>query len=116
MSEHMNCQVAPLDKPLDYEALRTARAVFVSVQGMGCPRCATRVRNGLLQLEGVLAVNVFLTEGLASVAYDPARVEPQHLLAAVAAAGGDGRHSYRAEVVGSAPIDYALVRPYDSVG
>jgi len=27
---------------------------------MGCPRCATRVRNGLLTLDGVLVADVFL--------------------------------------------------------
>lgn len=112
MSEHTNCQVVSIEKPIDFEALTTARAVFVGVQGMGCSRCAARVRNGLLLLDGVLAVNVFLAEGLASVAYDPARVEPPQLVAAVVAAGGDGRHNYLAQIIGPAPIDYALARPY----
>ena len=108
VSEHMNCHVEPLEKPIDPLALQSATAVFLMVQGMGCPRCAMRVRNGLLGLEGVLVANVFLEEGMALAAYDPARVETGDLIAAVAAAGGDGRHHYEAQVIGQAPTDSAF--------
>ncbi len=47
MSEHENCHVEPLDKPLDETALAKATAAYLAVWGMGCPRCALRVRNGL---------------------------------------------------------------------
>ncbi len=105
VSEHTNCHVEPLEKPIDPVALQSATAVFLMVQGMGCPRCAMRVRNGLLGLDGVLAAEIFLAEGLAVVAYDPTRVEGGDLVAAVAAAGNDGRHHYQAQVVGQAPAD-----------
>ena len=108
MSEHTNCQVVPLDKPIDQERWRDAQAVYLLVQGMGCPRCAMRVRNGLLRLDGVLAANVFLADSVAVAAYDPTRVATDDLIAAVAAAGGDGRHVYQAQLIGLAPIDHAL--------
>jgi copper chaperone CopZ len=102
VSEHTNCHVEALDKPIDSAVLQSAMAVYLQVRGMGCPRCAMRVRNGLLGLEGVLAAEIFLAEALAVVAYDPTRVEGGDLVAAVAAAGNDGRHHYQAQVVGQA--------------
>ncbi len=108
MDEHENCHVDPLEKPLDREALATAKAAYLAVWGMGCPRCATRVRNGLLRLEGVLLAEVFLDRGVAAAAYDPNRVTPQDLLAAVAGAGNDGRHRYHAEVMAVVEASEAL--------
>ena len=107
-NEHTNCHVEPVEKPLDEAALANASTVYLVVQGMGCPRCTMRVRNGLLGLDGVLAANVFLEEGMAVAAYDPARVETGDLIAAVATAGGDGRHHYQAQVIGRTPADSAL--------
>ena len=37
------------------------------------------------------------------LSYNPARVETGNLIAAVAAASGDGRHHYQAQVIGRAP-------------
>ena len=111
VSEHTNCHVEPLEKPIDLLALHGATAVFLMVRGMGCPRCAMRVRNGLLGLEGVLVADVFLEKGMAVAAYDPARVESSDLVAAVAAAGGDGRHHYQAQLVGQAPADSVFAQP-----
>ncbi|MEW5961215.1 MAG: heavy-metal-associated domain-containing protein [Chloroflexota bacterium] len=108
MNAHENCHVEPLEKPLDAAALSTAMAAYLAVWGMGCPRCAMRVRNGLLSLEAVLFVEVFLEKGLAIVAYQPERVTSDDLVGAVAAAGSDGRHHYRAGVVVEAPAAQVL--------
>ncbi|GIK37082.1 MAG: hypothetical protein BroJett011_09150 [Chloroflexota bacterium] len=108
MNEHENCHVEPLEKPLDDAALSTAMAAYLAVRGMGCPRCAMRVRNGLLSLADVLFVEVLLEQGLALVAYNPERVTTHDLVRAVAAAGSDGRHDYRARVVGQAPAAQVL--------
>lgn len=108
MSEHNNCHVEPLEKPLDTAALSTAMAAYLGVWGMGCPRCANRVRNGLLSLEAVLFVEVFLEKGLAVVVYHPKGVTPDELVEAVAAAGNDGRHHYRAKFVTEAPAMQVL--------
>ena len=110
MDEHATCHVEPVEKPLDEAALAHAAAVYLAVQGMGCPRCAMRVRNGLLGLDGVLAAEIFLAEGVAIAAYDPACVATDDLIAAVAAAGDDGRHRYQARVIAHAPAASALVQ------
>lgn len=108
MNEHENCHVDPLEKPLDRAALAKATAAYVAVWGMGCPRCAMRVRNGLLSLEHVLFADVFLEKGLAIAAYDPEHVTADDLMMAVAMAGNDGRHNYQAKVVGQVPAAEAL--------
>jgi copper chaperone CopZ len=108
MNQHENCHVEPVEKPLDRAALSTAEVAYLAVQGMGCPRCAMRVRNGLLRLDGTLLADVFLEQGLAAVAYDPVQVKPAALLRAVANAGNDGRHHYRAELVKVALASEAL--------
>ena len=108
MKDHENCHVEAVEKPLDREALASSQVAFLAVWGMGCPRCAMRVHNGLLRLDGVLLVEVMLERGLAGVAYIPAQVEPSDLVHAVAEAGNDGRHHYQAEVVKVVPAAEAL--------
>src|SRR6476469_4434166 len=56
------------------------------VEGMTCSSCAGRVEKSLNKLEGVEATVNFATER-ASVEFDPARVEPEQLLGAVADVG-----------------------------
>ena len=108
MNKHENCHVEPLEKPLDRTMLSSAMAAYLAVWGMGCPRCAMRVRNGLLSLKDVLFAEVILEQGIAVVAYDPERVTPNDLLVAVESAGNDGRHHYMAKVVGRVPAAEAL--------
>ena len=107
MSEQEECHVEPVEKELDREKLATAQAAFLAVWGMGCPRCAMRVRNGLLNLEGVLFAEVFLEQGIAATAYDPQLVTPDDLVQAIFAAGDDGRHHYRAEMIQEMPATQA---------
>ena len=101
-----NCHVDPLQKSLDQSDLEGAVAAYLAVSGMGCPNCATRVSNGLLGLEGVLAVHVDLKQGLAVTAYDPEFVSPEDLIQAVANAGRDGRHHYGAQFIQQVPISW----------
>lgn len=110
MSNHhnQNCHVDPIVKPVNQAALENAEAVYLAVQGMGCPRCAMRVQNGLLRLEGVLAAGVMLEQNAAAVAYDPERVQPADLVQAVSDAGNDGRHHYTAHVYAQMPARDAL--------
>lgn len=109
MNNHQECHVDPLEKPVDRIALRNAMAAYLTVEGMGCPRCATRVRNGLLSLTGVIVADVFLEDRLAAVAFDPGKVSPGELVGAVAYAGNDGRHSYRAVPVQVKPLAEGMV-------
>lgn len=110
MTKHhdQNCHVDPIEKPVDHAALEHAEAVYLAVQGMGCPRCAMRVQNGLLRLDGVLLAEVVLERNAAAVAYDFAQVEPADLVQAVTDAGNDGRHHYAAQVVAQMPAHEAL--------
>ena len=108
MSEHDNCHVEPLEKSVNKAALESAEAAYLAVYGMGCPRCAMRVRNGLLSLEGVYLAEVFLDQGVAAAAFDPQRVKPEHLVAAVSGAGNDGRHHYSARLLEQIPAGQVL--------
>lgn len=109
MSDHAECHVEPIEKPLDKAALRTAEATFLGVSGMGCPRCALRVRNGLLLQDGVLFADVYLQNGVVIVAYDPEQATPTSLITAVANAGNDGRHHYQAVVLQTMPAVEAFI-------
>ena len=108
MSEHENCHVEPVEKPLHEHALAWAEAAFLGVSGMGCPTCAMRVRNGLLNLKGVLYADVYLQNGMAAVAYDPQQVTTAGLITAVFESGNDGRHEYRAHVLQTMPASEAF--------
>lgn len=103
-----DCHVEALQKPLDRDALAQAQAVYLAVSGMGCPRCATRVNNSLLRLDGVLVSEVVLEDCLAAVAYDPAVVTPSDLIEAVADAGNDDRHRYTARILAQMPASEVL--------
>ena len=110
MSDHRGneCHVDPLDKPFDREALGDSMVVYLSVWGMGCPRCATRVNNGLLSVDGVLWSEVFLEQGVAAVIFDQKRVTHDDLIQAVFAAGNDGRHHYQAQVIMQKPTNRTI--------
>jgi copper chaperone len=108
MTEHGTCHVTPIDKPLQDVALLGVSAAYLAVSGLGCEHCAARVRNGLLEQDGVLLADVFLERGAAAVAFDPATIDVARLLAAVSGAGNDGRHEYRALLVAVEPIANVL--------
>jgi Cu+-exporting ATPase len=63
-----------------------SRHLELPLEGMTCASCAIRVEKRLNRLDGVAATVNFATE-TATVDYDPARAEPEELLAAVEAAG-----------------------------
>lgn len=76
-------------------------AIRLLVGGMGCDNCAMRVRNALVRLDGVELAHVSVMPPIASVRYDPTRVTPEDLMAAVAGAGAYTRHRYIAAVLPS---------------
>jgi copper chaperone CopZ len=69
---------------------------YLTIHGMGCPTCATRVRNALLTTPGVIAADVRLEAQHGSVIYDPTVTYPGRLEGAVADMGRASRHAYRA--------------------
>jgi copper chaperone CopZ len=95
-----NCYVEPIYKELvPAEQLQKADKATLIVWGMGCPNCATRVRNILLALDGVYGVDVYLKMAVAEISYDSQKVRPTEFAAAIAKAGNDGHHEYRAQLV-----------------
>ena len=95
-----NCYVEPIYKNTASDnELRKADNALLAIRGMGCPNCATRVRNSLLSLDGVFGVDVYLNMALAEVRYDSEKISATELVGAVASAGNDGRHQYRAELI-----------------
>ncbi len=94
-----NCHVEPVNKLTKDEDWAEARIARLAVSGMGCVNCGNRVRNGLLALEGVVSADVDWERGLAFVDYVPTKTTVEALIDAVAAAGNDGHHNYRAKVI-----------------
>ncbi len=94
-----NCHVEPVLKDVAADDMTDARIVGLSVYGMGCVNCGTRVRNSLLGLAGVVSADVDWERGLAFVDYVPAQTNVDAILAAVVAAENDGHHNYRARVL-----------------
>lgn len=97
-----NCRVEPIHKPTPAQQIRPASRALLSIVGMGCANCATRVRNSLISMEGVYGVDVHLNLALAEVLYDRTRVSTEALKDAVHRAGDDGRHEYHAEMITAA--------------
>lgn len=93
------CHVEPIQKEISVEDRNAAQMTILAVWGLGCENCANRVRNSLLQLEGVVSADIGLAHGLALVDYIPSKTNLQDIVLAVAAAGNDGRHHYRAEII-----------------
>jgi copper chaperone CopZ len=95
-----NCYVEPIYKTaVSAQQLQQADRATLAIWGMGCQTCVTRVRNSLLATEGVYGVDVYLNMAMAEVMYDSKRVLPKQLLEAVAQAGNDGQHEYRAQLL-----------------
>ncbi len=95
----MACNVQPITKIADPAALHNSAVAVLRVTGMGCGNCANRVQNSLLSLQGVVAARVELTDGLVRVNFTSDHTDLQQLLEAVAGAGHDGHHEYRATLV-----------------
>jgi copper chaperone CopZ len=106
--QQQDCDVQTFEKPLDCTGLETAHVACLKVRGLACPRCAQRVRNELLRLDGVLTADVFLAESMAAAAYDPVQLAPSALMKAVTAASIDGRHYYEAELMMVMPASVAF--------
>jgi copper chaperone CopZ len=97
MDDH--CHVDEFQKEVNSEDLNNAKVAYLAVEGMGCPRCALRVQNGLNRLEGVFQAEVYLQLQTAEVYYDPFKVQLDDLVSAVASAGDEVKHHYQAQVI-----------------
>jgi Cu+-exporting ATPase len=61
--------------------------LVLPVEGMTCASCSARVGRALTRLDGVEAANVNFATHRAAVSYDPAKVDPEALRAAVERVG-----------------------------
>lgn len=93
-----NCHVEPIQKTISAEESRNVEMALLTVSGMGCPNCASRVRNGLLSLRGVVNAYADHTAGIAGVAFNHEIVNIEMLINTVARAGNDGRYIYDARL------------------
>lgn len=91
-----NCEVKPLHKKVTAEEYQKTRLAVLTVTGMGCSNCAARVGNSLIALYGVTNVTMNHATGNAQVTFNPDLIAFPALIEAVAQAGNDGRHAYRA--------------------
>ena len=89
MRRHLPVSTPPLEHP-------PADHLDLPIEGMTCASCAARIERGLNRLDGVDATVNYVTER-ASVAFDPASVAPDDLVAAVERLG------YRVAAAGTAP-------------
>ncbi len=103
MSENQLKPVEPVENQNGQAILFTATVAFLDVLNMDCSKCATLVRNELLQLDGILIVDIFLEKGIAVVTYNPDRVTIDDLLASTAKAGISERRYYTATLIGNEP-------------
>ena|SRR3989339_50475 len=100
MEHDSNCHVELFHKPFDEKDLSSISKAGLLISGLGCPNCVIRVRNAILQLDGVNWVNIDLETGRAQVAYDATKISPEKFIPAVAAADPQGRHHYQAVIAG----------------
>ena len=63
------------------------QSITLPVDGMSCAGCSAAVRSRLEELSGVIGANVNLATSKATVEYDPERVAPPELVAAIQSAG-----------------------------
>jgi mercuric ion transport protein len=61
--------------------------VVIPVEGLTCVTCEIAVRHGLRRIDGVKAMQVRAATQTATVDYDPAKTNPEQLVAAINATG-----------------------------
>jgi copper chaperone CopZ len=66
---------------------KAASSIVIPTAGMDCAICAVPIKARLKQLSGVSAVDVSIEKGTVSVKYDPAKVKPEQLVAAIDSTG-----------------------------
>ena len=54
--------------------------VTLNVQGMACGSCVNTVSNSMYKIEGIIAVDVNVAEGLVTVEYDDSQVTIEQMI------------------------------------
>lgn len=63
------------------------KVVQIPVEGMSCAACVARVKKTLTSISGVSEVEVSLVERRARIRFDPSRLSPEQLVAAIKGLG-----------------------------
>lgn len=98
-----NCRSEPVQEISVSNERKDSITLGLTVWGMGYINCATRVRNALLTLAGVVEAEVDHITGVAFVKYSPALVSIPSLSRAIAQAGDHHRHKYVAMFIEETP-------------
>jgi len=93
---HDDCHVEPAAPAPHQHADGLREVAYLTIRGMGCPTCATRVRNALLTTPGVITADVRLEAQHGSVIYDPAVTYPERFENVIAEMGRASHHDYNA--------------------
>jgi Cu+-exporting ATPase len=82
-------EVAGRVKDLGFELMLPARDadLEMDIEGMHCASCSTRIERTLAAMDGVSGARVNLAAESASATYDPSRVDPEDITAAIAELG-----------------------------
>jgi copper chaperone CopZ len=67
--------------------VQASSQIVLPVSGMDCALCAVPIKARLKELRGVGDVDVDVAKGTVSVNYDPAKVKPEQLVAAISSTG-----------------------------
>ena len=96
MQHVTDCHVDPVTTRVTAEERAEAEVQRLAVAGMGCPNCANRVRNALLEEPGIVDVEVDPQAGLATIWCRPGSTRTRDLLEAVDRSGRGTLHRYLA--------------------
>ncbi len=99
MNNTQNCHIETVSKQSSSKELAIVHGAVLEIWGMGCPNCARRVQNSLLELRGMVGTEVDHQSGIVMVRFNPTMLTLSEMFLAVEAAGGDGKHEYSARLV-----------------
>lgn len=71
--------------------MNSSQHTTLTVHGMTCGSCVRHVGDALRALDGIVAVDVKLRDGLAIIEHDPGRASIDTMIAALDAAGYQAR-------------------------
>lgn len=72
------------------EPVTTEKVAFTVTPKMNCKNCENRVKNGLLQVNGITAVATCLKSQVVTVTFDPAQTDKAKIAAALGTIGYTG--------------------------
>jgi copper ion binding protein len=77
----------PSPAPAPAKAKGATATAVIPVKGMECGGCVSHVNEAVRKLDGVKSVDTDLDKASTTVVYDPARLKPEQIVAAIAETG-----------------------------